>query len=58
MTLAKLNIIINLKLKTMKRFKTVQEWLKTDPSEEEQTKVLIIIAKTLLFGHFLGFCYI
>jgi ADP-heptose:LPS heptosyltransferase len=27
----------------MKRFKTIQDWLKSNPTEEEQTKVLILI---------------
>lgn len=27
----------------MKRFKSIAEWLKTNPSEEEQAKVLILI---------------
>ena len=27
----------------MKRFKSIADWLKTNPSEEEQTKVLILI---------------
>lgn len=27
----------------MKRFKTIQDWLATNPTQEEQTKVLILI---------------
>lgn len=38
-----LNLIINLKQGQMKRFKSIEEWLKTKPSEEEQSKVLILI---------------
>lgn len=33
----------SLKLSKMKRFKTIQDWLKSNPSQDEQTKVLLLI---------------
>ncbi len=43
MDISEVKLNYSLKFKTMKRFKTIQDWLKTNPSEEEQTKVLILI---------------
>jgi hypothetical protein len=43
MDISEVKLNYSLKLKTMKRFKSIADWLKTNPSEEEQTKVLILI---------------